>query len=60
MAGAPEEQAAAGLTRRAKSRCPPAGRTGAPDFSSALRGIFLFPPCLADGGLFKLDVEILN
>lgn len=60
MAGGPEEQGAAGLMRHSKSRCPPAGSDGGTRFPFRIKRVFSFFSCLADGELFKLDVEILN
>ncbi|XP_040351589.1 uncharacterized protein LOC121043672 [Herpailurus yagouaroundi] len=60
MAGGPEEQGAAGLMRHSKSRCPPAGSDRGTRFPFRIKRVFPFFSCLADGELFKLDVEILN
>lgn len=61
MAGGAEKQGGAGLRRHSKSRCPPAVSDRGTRFPFHIKRVFLFFVfCLADGGLFKLDVEILN
>ena len=55
------EAGGGGLMYHFTSRCPPAGSDRGTRFPFRIkRGFPFFFSCLADGRLFKLDVESLN